>query len=81
MSAQDVVPEWALEYDDPVIVARRGATSFHEPDFTADEPKPACRYGNRTVVGSTRTEAEWHVRERGRAVGWKDKCGYCARDD
>ena len=68
LTLDEIPPQWAAD-DDPVIVAKRGCSTFHEPDLESEEPRPDCRYGG--------VDGDWKVRERRHAVGWKDQCDCC----
>lgn len=70
LTLDEIPPQWAADYDDPVVVGKRGCPTFHEPDLDADEPRPVCRYGSRDDVN-------WNVRERRDALAWKDSCDAC----
>jgi len=70
LTLDEIPPQWGAGYDDPVIVGKRGSSTFHEPDLDAEEPSPGCRYGA--------VDGDWKVRERDQAIGWKDHCEACA---
>jgi hypothetical protein len=72
LTLDEIPPQWAANYDDPVICAKTGSGKFHEPDLSAPEPAPACECGNRDV--------EWNVWERDVAEDWRDRCGSCERE-
>lgn len=70
----EVLPSWAAEYDDPVVVAKCGTRQFHEIDRTAETPQPSCRYAERDGT-------PWRIWERETAETWKELCEACQHSE
>lgn len=70
----DAPPQWAVGYEDPVVVAKCGTRQFHTVDLTADAPQPSCRYAERDGT-------PWHVWERETAETWKELCKICQHSE
>lgn len=65
----ETLPDWAQEYDDPVVERVTGGSKrMHAVDLEAEEPRPRCETGQRVTV-------DWIVRERAPVEGWHDLCG------